>query len=100
MIVVRPLCANTGTRRDRAAKAAPNVAAEPDEAAPMEGVESAAEALKKPAPKRKAAAKPKTIKAAPKVCHAGPSLNRHHYPVWSEMSHEGRLLIRLMHVHI
>ncbi len=41
---------------------------EDDDAAPMEGVESAAEQLVKPAAKGKAAAKPAARRAATKVC--------------------------------
>ena len=60
-----------GTRRARATKAAPKkeaASAGPDEAAPMEGVETAAGALQKPARKGKAAAKPAAKKTATKVC--------------------------------
>ena len=51
-------------------KAAPKEEAEEedDQAAPMEGVESAAEQLVKPAAKGKAAAKPAARKVATKVC--------------------------------
>ena len=63
--------ARIGTRPARARKAAPKkeaAAAGPDEAAPMDGVETAAGALEEPARKGKAAAKPAAKKTATKVC--------------------------------
>jgi len=58
---------HVGARPARATKAAPKEeVGEPDQAAPMEGVEAPAENLEKPAAKGKAAAKP-AAKRATKV---------------------------------
>ena len=67
----RWIITSAGSRRAPATKAAPKEEIEEEEnneAAPMEGVETAAEQLVKPAAKGKAVAKPAARNAAPKVC--------------------------------